>query len=148
MGKFKNKYIKIRIKSDSNFKSFHLIYSNSNNAKSYSASILLNNYYRDICNSDKIKMRMERIEFSRNFLTNKQKLGPLKCTYCPKTNLVIELDGMSVPQNIIATIDHIQPISKGGGIFDVNNICVCCGSCNGKKADMLPEEWLNKINNI
>jgi hypothetical protein len=33
------------------------------------------------------------------------------------------------------TIDHIIPKSKGGAIYDINNMQATCIACNGKKAD-------------
>jgi 5-methylcytosine-specific restriction endonuclease McrA len=32
------------------------------------------------------------------------------------------------------TIDHILPVSRGG-TNDVENLCVSCGPCNGRKRD-------------
>jgi 5-methylcytosine-specific restriction endonuclease McrA len=69
----------------------------------------------------------------------------LTCTYCRKTNLRIQFDNKKVPHNILATIDHIIPISLGGGVFDKDNVCVCCSKCNSKKGNMSIEEFLNII---
>lgn len=117
-------------------------------AKSYAASILLKNYYwqRDEDNVKSIANRMRMIGFSRKYLTEVLKAeGKLCCSYCPKENLIIELEGMSISNGQKATIDHIVPTSKGGGLFDVNNIC---GTCNSKKSDKPVEEFImnRKIN--
>jgi len=55
----------------------------------------------------------------------------LTCKYCGKTNLKIN----TTNTNELATIDHIRPRSKGGAEYDYNNLCVCCYTCNQKKAD-------------
>lgn len=33
------------------------------------------------------------------------------------------------------TIDHIQPVSKGGAMRDINNMTLACAGCNREKAD-------------
>ena len=47
------------------------------------------------------------------------------CAYCRKT---------------ADTVDHVKPISRGGGVRDWLNTVACCGKCNSKKADRTPEE--------
>lgn len=120
------------------------IYFDVENAKAYAAAILLKHYYLQQ-DEDYIKSfagRMEMINFSRTYLTHvKQATGELCCAYCNKPNLIIELDGMKVPNNIKATIDHIVPKSKGGPLFDYANLCVACGKCNSKKGSMSVEAF-------
>ena len=55
---------------------------------------------------------------------------PVACHYC-----------MSIYPGKAMTIDHVIPMSKGGD-HDLNNLVVCCSSCNSLKQDKLPEEWL------
>ena len=44
--------------------------------------------------------------------------------------------------HIATTIDHVVPISRGGqDTFE--NVVPACKSCNSRKADKMPEEWLN-----
>lgn len=38
---------------------------------------------------------------------------------------------------LMATRDHIIPASRGG-----RRLTICCQTCNGIKADMLPGEWI------
>lgn len=38
------------------------------------------------------------------------------------------------------TIDHVRPVSRGGG-NSPENLVVCCASCNSSKHNRLPEEW-------
>lgn len=122
-----------------------------NSPKTYASSVLLKNYYweRDAENMDTLANVYKRIEFSRRYLLNVQKeFGTITCTYCPKTNLQIELMGMKVPHNQLATVDHIIAISKGGSVFDVKNVVPCCGKCNRAKGNMTVEEFLIKRNDI
>lgn len=127
------------------------IYFNIDKPNTYASYVLLKNHYweHDEDNIKSFANRMRMIGFSRTYLTKiKETTGNLTCTYCPKTDLIIELDGMKVPNNIKATIDHIVPISQGGALFDYRNICVSCGKCNTKKGNKSVEEFLinNKIN--
>jgi 5-methylcytosine-specific restriction endonuclease McrA len=125
------------------------IYVEPTSAKCYSSLLLLTNMYKEL-DPDEIEKRERRfrlIELSRGFLSEVLKReGHLKCTYCPKDNLQIEFDGMKVTRNIMATIDHIVPISKGGAIYDYENLCVSCSKCNGKKGDKDLQTFLNKRN--
>lgn len=77
-----------------------------------------------------------------NFLRKQEEKGELRCEYCNEGPLRIydfkeqfnKLDG--------ATADHKNPISKGGDIFDYNNLAVCCHKCNNDKDDMSYEDWI------
>lgn len=132
------------LSSSGRTKTVHDIFLDPISPKTYASALLLNEYYHenDVDFITKIDAINKRIQFSRDYLTQKKlELGVLTCTYCPKTHLVIELEGMKVKHNIIATIDHIMPISKGGSIYDIKNVCVCCRECNSKKRDMFPEEF-------
>lgn len=44
----------------------------------------------------------------------------------------------------IATIDHIQPLSRGGSHV-MANIAMACADCNRRKRDMDPFDFLRKI---
>ncbi len=126
------------------------VYFTVDKPNTYASYILLKDYYweRDEDNAKSIANRMRMIGFSRTYLTQvKETTGDLCCSYCPKTNLIIEMEGMKVPNGIKATIDHIVPISKGGPLFDLNNIAVACGKCNHKKDNLTLEEFLKKIKN-
>lgn len=39
------------------------------------------------------------------------------------------------------TLDHIVPVSKGG-VTRLNNLVLCCFTCNQIKADRTVEQWL------
>lgn len=51
-----------------------------------------------------------------------------RCMYC--------LDPVTVATR---TVDHVKPLSRGGG-HDWENVCTACRSCNSRKADHLPFE--------
>lgn len=74
----------------------------------------------------------------RNRWLGKQRLleGTLKCFYCHKDDLKIETEKLDT----LATIDHFRPVSKGGGMFDEENLRVCCRTCNQQKGDKMPKE--------
>lgn len=115
--------------------------------KTLASYIMLSDSLRkqDVDFLDKYSEVFKRIEFSRNYLTKKQiECGTLTCVYCQKSELVIELDGMRVNHNIMATIDHVVPISKGGGIYDLENIVVACGKCNTNKSNKNVEDFIKK----
>jgi 5-methylcytosine-specific restriction endonuclease McrA len=52
-----------------------------------------------------------------------------RCVYCAQS---LELDA--------ATIDHVQPLSRGGA-DDVGNLVVACSPCNRLKGDLLPLQF-------
>jgi 5-methylcytosine-specific restriction endonuclease McrA len=57
----------------------------------------------------------------------------IRCSYCAKPISKFQ-----------RTIDHVIPVSKGG-TEDVNNKVWSCRSCNQKKKDLLPREWLQVL---
>lgn len=52
-----------------------------------------------------------------------------KCTYCGKEGGVMG-------------VDHKIPISEGGS-SELENLTTACCSCNSKKSNRTPEQWLN-----
>lgn len=81
--------------------------------------------------------RQARLKAVRNDLTLEQWLGikefyENKCVYCGATNKPL-------------TIDHIQPISKGGE-HTASNIAPACKSCNSRKWNkLLPDPILAQL---
>ena len=116
-------------------------------SKTHAASVLLRDYYHGL-DEDYLKSyngRMERIQFSRNTLTKwKGMLGGLFCVYCNKKNLEIEYDGMTVSPGNMATLEHLTPVSKGGGVFDLAHIVCACGNCNRKRSNHELDEHLRQ----
>lgn len=41
-------------------------------------------------------------------------------------------------------VDHRVPYSRGGS-NELSNLCVTCPSCNCRKADKLPQEWIGRL---
>ena len=116
----------------------HTIHFEILNPKIYAASLALNHFYymQDLDNLH--RKREALINFSRSYLTRLlEKKGYIKCHYCPKDNLVIEYEGMKVPLDKLATIDHVVPMSRGGAAFDEKNVVPCCNKCNQKKGNKI-----------
>src|SRR5579885_1529968 len=44
-----------------------------------------------------------------------------------------------------ATLDHVFPVSRGG---DASQVVLCCDQCNVLKDNMLPEEWLQRLEHV
>ncbi|MBF0554411.1 MAG: HNH endonuclease [Nitrospirae bacterium] len=77
------------------------------------------------------------LKFRDKFLDGKK----LTCKYCGKTDLKKESQD---DLNILATIDHVVPLSKGGSRYDERNLLIACFPCNRKKKDMDLEEFLSR----
>lgn len=62
------------------------------------------------------------------------------CAYCRRK---MEKPSLLPPIRtpLTATIDHRQPISRGG-TDHYRNLVACCAECNGLKADMSWDEWV------
>lgn len=113
------------------------IYFDIDKPNTLASYLMLKDYYKMQSEKSKKAMRFRLINASRTYLTAIQnKFGKLYCTYCGKPDLVIELEGMRVNKNIMATIDHIEAKSKGGALLDPKNFTCACGKCNGKKSDL------------
>jgi hypothetical protein len=123
---------------------FHKVFVDHPNSKSYTSLVLLQN---ELLLQDKDYLEEDwrkKIEFSRAYLHRRLKQdGCLTCAYCSKTNLVIEDEGMSVPKNIIATLDHIVPLSKGGTNIETN-LAIACYRCNTKKGSLDLVEFISR----
>ncbi len=62
-----------------------------------------------------------------------------RCSYCLCEMRRVE----GTPRKKIdATIDHVIPVSKGGGRWDIWNIVLACNFCNGRKGDSI---WKPRI---
>jgi 5-methylcytosine-specific restriction endonuclease McrA len=120
-----------------NIMSTDTIYFEIDKPNTLASYLMLKDYYKIQAEKSSKAMRFRLINASRTYLTALQnKYGKLYCTYCGKPDLVIELEGMKVGRNIMATIDHIEAKSKGGALLDPKNFTCACGKCNGKKNDL------------
>lgn len=99
---------------------------------SYANLVLLNKTY-----SSMESKRWNRAR--RAFLNEQRKKGSLKCFYCHKSDLKIS----SRSRAHQATVDHYIPKSGGGDKFSATNFVVCCHSCNQRKGNMTPQEFLD-----
>ena len=81
-----------------------------------------------------------RLFYHFNFLLKRQLQckGNLTCVYCGKQHLIIQPVGMTIPPEIMATVDHFTAKAKGGDHFNEDNMVVACSKCNGNKSD---KEW-------
>ncbi len=101
--------------------------------------------------------RLQWLEFRDAFVT---KQTELKCKYCekllysdvpykvlkkPKERFYKRIK--NIPKDLIATVDHVIPLSKGGEKFNESNLVICCPECNTSKSNKLLDEWLTQRNN-
>lgn len=74
------------------------------------------------------------LKFRVEYLHNICKIfGHIDCHYCPKTHLKIE----TKDKNKLATIDHVIPLSKGGEMWNLDNLVPACYTCNMRKGDKI-----------
>lgn len=100
--------------------------------QSRAALVMLMKYYAKLDKT--IFNPFKWLDFRRKYLTElKKKNGTIKCHYCPKDNLQIETKDKAR----LATIDHVHPVSKGGALFDLDNLVPACYSCNMNKGDKI-----------
>jgi 5-methylcytosine-specific restriction endonuclease McrA len=81
------------------------------------------------------KMILDEWEVFRNAFFDT--FESLVCVYCGKGGLVREIPDSTDKGmlSILATIDHIIPVSYGGSRYDPLNCLVSCYPCNNKKRD-------------
>lgn len=61
------------------------------------------------------------------------------CAYCRRqTEMPSLLPGNH--HDLIATVEHIIPVSRGGNMKG-DNLTLACSLCNGLKGDMTPHQW-------
>lgn len=83
----------------------------------------------------------EWFEFREKYLSSRQ----LVCSFCGKNGLKKEISSLDeLP--FLATIDHVVPLSKGGAMYDENNLKVACHSCNNGKGSMSLDEYRGVAN--
>lgn len=61
------------------------------------------------------------------------------CAYCRRrTEMPSQLPGKH--HDLVATVEHIVPLSRGGAMRG-DNITLACAGCNSMKANMTPHQW-------
>src|SRR5574343_2011081 len=141
-------------------KEYDVIFDEPESAKSPSSGILLRNIlrksefdyklksninFKEISKSTGKEKKLYKLEISKNnlkFLLDKEKEGELRCEYCNAGPLVVYGFYRAFNKKNGATADHKEPISKGGPIFDYDNLAVCCYWCNTKKDNMTYSDWM------
>lgn len=74
------------------------------------------------------------LEFRMELLTRWElERGSLNCEYCGRDALKKVTEG--VHPKFQATLDHVQPLAKGGAKWSEENLVVSCQPCNQKKGD-------------
>jgi len=63
------------------------------------------------------------------------------CAYCHRKMFLVVTEGN--PRR--ATLDHRRPISRGGQLSDIYNLCLACFRCNQVKSDMTEREFRRQV---
>lgn len=66
-----------------------------------------------------------------------------KCRYCRKDLTPDSKTGDDMGFEY-AELDHILPVSRGGG-NNIENLALCCCNCNGAKRDKTENEYLQVL---
>lgn len=62
-----------------------------------------------------------------------------RCSYCKcLTRLPEQAEPAWLP---VATVEHLNPVSRGGKRFDRENLIMACERCNGAKSDLTADEF-------
>lgn len=86
-----------------------------------------------ICKCDRKKKRRNYSEEERKIIYNR---SSGRCELCGKRLLFEEM-----------TLDHIVPVSMGGA-DDMENLQASCLACNQFKSNILPDDFMDRINKI
>lgn len=121
---------------------FEMIMFKNPSVQSRAAYVLL---ARKLKTMDRTKNWEKNPNFRKEFLDKfVEKHGELYCEYCGLRNLVRKVTKQS-EKLILATLDHIVPLSRGGSEFDISNIKLCCQKCNTLKGDMRVKEFERSV---
>ena len=121
-----------------NRKHYHVIFDWDGNPKSYSAAVLLRNYYRehDIEFKEGDDWRYYFI-VRRHFLRKRKREnnGKWICHYCGRPITKIQERNKIYQKNRwnMITVDHKVPLDKGGDLLSTSNMLECCVKCNSQK---------------
>ncbi|QOX80891.1 HNH endonuclease (plasmid) [Trichlorobacter lovleyi] len=109
----------------------HVVLYEDPSVKSTASLVLLNRLLRRQELQDYLDFRAEVLCEARALE------GDLVCFYCGTPGLKEDVGEFPTKAQLreLATIDHVYPVSKGGGKFDKGNVVVACYSCNQEKAD-------------
>ena len=132
----------VQIKISTNCSEKHFILSEPEILSSYAAYILMKQNFKRLDREyqEKFDYRYYYI-VKRRFLREEKRKNKGKwiCHYCDQ-EVFKSLDSNTLPNSL--TIDHKNPISKGGSKIDTNNMLISCFKCNTKKRDIPYEEFI------
>lgn len=128
----------------------HLIFDQPIDPSTYSSSVLLNKYYRNL-DVDIQREKDWRYLFiaKRTFLRHQKKDGKWICHYCKKEILFMSKRNKRA-QNLknCVTVDHKIPACKCEDKTDSKNFLVCCHKCNVDKHSMDYEIFIKRHERI
>ena len=85
-----------------------------------------------MCKDTDYKEKFKWLKFRDKYLQKiLDEYKTLHCEYCNHGNLKL----FTKDNNQIATLDHIIPTSKGGELYNPDNLAVSCHRCNQRKAN-------------
>lgn len=89
----------------------------------------------DLWRHDETIYRGDRwMEFKEKFLQDFAAIhGKVFCHWCGRDNMKLKGEP-SVKDKDVVTLDHLTPTSKGGALYDPNNVVPACFSCNNRRA--------------
>lgn len=125
----------------------HVILDMPLTARTYSASLLLRDYYRDL-DIDYNRENDWRYYYivRRHFLRKVKRNGHWVCHYCQKPvhNMLIRNKNRQSIKNRI-TVDHKIPASECTDILDTSNFLECCYECNRDKGNIPYHEFKARL---
>jgi len=116
----------------------HVVYVRKPHIQSLAALIKLKRDYQE----QSVK---EWLDFRLKYLTKFRLIhGDLFCYKCGKTGLLEEVEDNNLQNQILATVEHIIPISIGGDKYDESNLTVSCYKCNQRDDNKIKSSKLKR----
>jgi hypothetical protein len=94
----------------------------------------------------RVVFQQEKRRMRREWLERQHARNP-RCYYCHNRTELMPPDynmQMNHGQELVATLDHVEPLSAGGVDFP-RNWRLACAICNGLKADMPEHEFIDLL---
>lgn len=113
----------------------HIIQNDNPCSKSFAGALAL---WQQLRSQDSEYLRTHWrtwLHFRNRWMRTQEKSykGTLQCVYCGK-----RVFRKYKTLGLLATVDHVQPISKGGERYNPDNLAIACFGCNHRKGD---EVW-------
>lgn len=95
----------------------------------------------DYWRHDETVFRGDRwMEFKTKFLKDfVAQHGKVFCHWCKREDLKLKGDP-DKHDTFVVTLDHLVPCSRGGGLYDPNNVVPCCFRCNNYRSQLNQDE--------